>query len=373
MKQFRLYFLLGVIALAGCSCQNETILQKEEINISSVPKEYILPESTSGTINFECYLEPNFDGLLLLKNDSDIVFKYKLYTQRKSYPLDYKIGEWQSFTLHWNIASSSLSISVNNQLQTTCLAKTEKNISINQFEIKSLQHEKEIKVKNISFQGDFETVSNRLEIVSFGNSTTAYRKTITGVYSQRVPELLLKEGIPNILFNEGVGGSHTGRLADNNRHKVEHALDRFEKSVLEKSPDIVILCFGLNDSWHDKEDGQPRIPLEYYESNLRYMIQQIKENNSEVILLTPNALGNKFEKWRYDYTQKYVEVVRTLSAEYDVSLIDQWATFERYVAQGNDIDELLLDGLHPNDIWHEKLAIMLAKEIKSIYNKRLTK
>lgn len=175
--------------------------------------------------------------------------------------------------------------------------------------------------------------------------------------------MLLNQGIPNIIFNEGVGGSHTGRLSDNNKHRVAHALDRFEKSVLAKSPNIVILCFGLNDSWHDDDSNKSRIPVNDYEKNLRFMIESCLQNNSKIILLTPNALGQKFEKWRYDYTLKYVQVVRKLSKEYDVSLIDQWLAFEDYAQKGNDMNDLLLDGLHPNNKWHKKLAKKLTNEI----------
>ena len=60
------------------------------------------------------------------------------------------------------------------------------------------------------------------------------------MYSQRLPELLLKYGIPNIILNQGVGGSHTGKLTDNNRHRVQHAQDRLEEAVLKEQPYIKI-------------------------------------------------------------------------------------------------------------------------------------
>lgn len=256
-----------------------------------------------------------------------------------------------------------MKIFVNDQHQTTRLIKSEVIASINQFTIKPFSNNKEIRVRNVIYKGDSIQLPKPLKIVAFGNSTTATRNTIFGVYSQHLPELLLNEGIPNVIYNEGVGGSHTGHLADNNKHRVAHALDRFEEAVLAKSPDIVIINFGLNDSWHDDDSNKPRIPVLDYEKNLRFMIESCLQNDSKIILLTPNALGKKFEKWRYDYTLKYVKVVRKLAKEYNVSLIDQWQAFEDYAQKGKDMDELLLDGLHPNNKWHKKLAKKLTNEI----------
>jgi len=40
--------------------------------------------------------------------------------------------------------------------------------------------------------------------------------------------------------------------------------------------------------------------------------------------------------------------------------------FETYAESGKDIDNLLLDGMHPNDTWHKILAEILAEEIEII-------
>jgi lysophospholipase L1-like esterase len=54
-----------------------------------------------------------------------------------------------------------------------------------------------------------------LTIVAFGDSTTAPRPTVELVYADRLPALLQGRGIDARVVNSGVGGSHTGRLADN--------------------------------------------------------------------------------------------------------------------------------------------------------------
>ena len=357
-----------IATLFSCNNKTDILLQKEEISISSESKQFSFPESTSGIVDLKAFIEAGFQGLLLIQNNNNTVFEYRIDANNKLYPLKNNIATWQKISLNWNLESASLKIFINDQLQTILLIKLEDIFTINQLTIKPLLNDKEIKVRNVTFRGDSTEVPKRLKIVAFGNSTTATRNTLTGVYSQYLPELLLNQGIPNIIFNEGVRGSHTGHLTDNNKISVVHALDRFDKSVLERSPDIVIICFGLNDSWHDDDSNEPRIPLSDYEKNLRFMIESCLQNDSKVILLTPNGLGKKFEKWRYDYTLKYVQVVRKLSKEYNVSLIDQWQAFEDYAQKGRDMDELLLDGLHPNNKWHKKLAKKLTNEIVLIAN-----
>ncbi|MCK5105506.1 MAG: hypothetical protein KAR17_21930 [Cyclobacteriaceae bacterium] len=352
----------------GCNNQTEILLQKEEKSIHNEPTEFEFPETTSGSISFDYYINSGFIGSLLFQNQDEIVFEYQINTNRKLYPLVSEIENWQQISMEWNFENSSLNVFINGQLQTTRLIKSEKITSINKFILNPdrVKTENSITIKNVTCKGVNSTFPQRLKIVAFGNSTTAFRNTITGVYTQRLPGLLLKEGIPNIIYNEGVGGSHTGRLVDNDRHKVKHALDRLEYRVLAKKPDITVVCFGINDSWIDTGKDAPRIPLEDFEKNLKYIVETIQKEKSSVILMTPNALGKRHEKWRYDGTEKYVEVIRNIANQQKVILIDQWKIWENYAASGKDIDDFLLDGTHPNDIWHEQLAELLAENITQL-------
>jgi len=76
--------------------------------------------------------------------------------------------------------------------------------------------------------------TKKFTIVAFGDSITAPRKNIV-VYS----DLLRKEfaGKNVDVINAGIGGNTTA-----------HALARFEKDVLARDPDLVIMQFGNNDS-----------------------------------------------------------------------------------------------------------------------------
>jgi len=196
------------------------------------------------------------------------------------------------------------------------------------------------------------------KIVAFGDSTTAFRKgKVEKVYSIRLQEALAEKGIDAEVVNEGVGGSHTGFLTDNKRHKRQHARDRFQEKVLSRKPDVVIMQFEINDSYVDQggQEGISRIPLEKYHGNLIHMVGEMKRAGIGVILMTSNPFGASKEEWRHERLREYAERMRLVAREQDVPLVDVWEMYGEYAAE-NDIDNLLLDGVHPNDAGHQMLT-----------------
>jgi len=208
-----------------------------------------------------------------------------------------------------------------------------------------------------------------IRVVAFGDSTTASRKSVDRNYSKRIPELLRDERIDAVVINSGVGGSHTGRLVDNARHNREHALDRFEAAVLDQNSDIVLIQFGINDSWvdTDNECGESRIPIQRYKKNLLYMTKELHARGIDVVLMTPNALGERYETWRYERLERYAEALREVARETNAALIDIWGMYEAYATQpGRSIDDLLLDGMHPNDEGHRMLALRITETLQEL-------
>ncbi len=208
-------------------------------------------------------------------------------------------------------------------------------------------------------QSQLISAQNRdLLIVTFGNSTTAARKGIDKVYAVRINEMLNEAGINNRVINSGAGGSHSGSVKDNDFTRIEHGMDRFDRTVLSHHPDWVTLNFGLNDAWQDKGiTGASRIPVEQYKKNITYFIDQIRKDNGKIILLTPNPIGSKHEKWRYERVKLYMKAARKLARTKDVYFINSWKLFYRYTRKDpKGIDSLLPDAIHPNDMGHQLIA-----------------
>lgn len=213
----------------------------------------------------------------------------------------------------------------------------------------------------------FSQTRHQLVIVTFGNSTTAPRKTIKKVYAVRLHEILINAGIDNKVINAGIPGSHTGSIKDNNLYKVAHGMDRFDTAVLSYHPDWVTINFGINDSWqYDSKKGVSCIPINKYQQNLTFFIENIRREGGKVILITPNPLGDKYRGFHKRRLKKYMKVTRQLARKENIPLIDTWKLFSDFVHKMNEgIDSLLLDGMHPNDTGHKLIANAIAKIIVS--------
>jgi lysophospholipase L1-like esterase len=190
-------------------------------------------------------------------------------------------------------------------------------------------------------------------IVTFGDSTTAPRGPLK-VYSA-----LLEQSLDSNAFrviNAGAGGNTT-----------ELARKRFEADVLKQSPAIVVIQLGINDSMVDVKQGRdkPRVSLDRYVENLTYFVTELRKINARVILMTPNSLRwtpqlkDIYGKPPYKVDdpdglnvtiRDYADAVRKLAAKEKLELVDVFAEYETYAkAAGKSEDDLLQDGMHPND------------------------
>lgn len=212
-----------------------------------------------------------------------------------------------------------------------------------------------------------------IRIIAFGDSTTATHDMIERVYPQRLAGALQARGIKAEVINAGVGGNTT---AD--------ARVRFQKDVLQHQPDVVIIQFGLNDSAIDLHEGktEPRVSKRVYEHNLAHFVKTLKGRAIRVILMTPNAMlwtaelksacgkppYDPEDRWGFNLLgAEYAESVRRLARAHAVPLIDVYQLFLGYDGvEGQRADDLLLDGVHPNDKGHRIIADSLTHEIVAL-------
>ncbi len=218
--------------------------------------------------------------------------------------------------------------------------------------------------------------SEPFTLVAFGDSTTAPREVdgkVLRVYANILQEDLVRRGVRGTVINAGVGGNNT-----------DQARARFETDVLAHNPDLVIIQFGLNDSCIDLWDGRdrPRISRETYAANLRYFVETLRERDCDVILMTANPMrwtepllklygGAPYDvndPWGFNLTNReYGDAVRALASDLDVPLIDVYQRFYDYDSVAGQAEEdLLLDGMHPNDRGHAMIAEWLLKAMAKL-------
>ncbi len=221
-----------------------------------------------------------------------------------------------------------------------------------------------------------------VRIVALGDSTTAaardWAPEIHEVYADCLPRALASVDVSVTVINAGIGDTTT-----------REAVARLDRDVLRHHPDLVIVQFGINDSWIDVDEGKtrPRLSRAEFRANLKNIIRRVKRGRASVVLMTPNPM-----RWSDPYYIKafsehpglldvgkprgidrlldvYAQDVRDVARGEDVAMIDVFEAFEQYgAAPGGSIDDLLLagDGMHPNQTGQLLVCKLLANRLPEV-------
>ncbi len=182
------------------------------------------------------------------------------------------------------------------------------------------------------------------------------------VYHNRLRLMINRrwQNVPVNVINTAVGG----RCAD-------HALRNFERLVTPHSPDLVIICFGLNDV---------NAPTETWRANLGGLFDKCAEHGFECVFMTPNMLntyvaqGTPQQYWNYAHTtadmqnngrmDACMEEARKVAKEKGVEVCDCYAAWKALQAEGVDTTLLLANLInHPTREMHKLFADMLFETI----------
>lgn len=205
-----------------------------------------------------------------------------------------------------------------------------------------------------------------ITIVAFGDSVThgavaAGEMNYDTVYWNRLRLKLqaAHDYVPVNVINAGVGGI-----------TAKGSVDRMEKQVFAHSPDLVIICFGLNDV-----NG----PLEDYIDSLRTIFTRCAEKNVDAIFMTPNMLNTYVAEdadpnFR-DYAvitagyqndgrmDRYMDAAVELANEMGVPVCDCYAKWKK-LSQTQDTTLLLANRInHPIKEMHALFADSLCEMI----------
>lgn len=202
---------------------------------------------------------------------------------------------------------------------------------------------------------DFKELDSTLIIVDNINFKNVETKKSWGAL---LNEYLNKESKNVVLNNNGCCGMNSTQLKEN-----------INKLVSEKD-DIVFILIGLND--RKRENG-----LNELYSNLKYIINHLRDK--KIILMTPtiSTKENENKPSRIHHTIDIIKIIRKISKEENIKLIDNYKKIENYLKENNlEIDKIMIkenclnDGLHPTDLVH-KLIFENILESKIIYSKTI--
>ena len=179
--------------------------------------------------------------------------------------------------------------------------------------------------------------------------------SVTGVYyhtggRRAYPEMLelgLRRRFPQTpvtVINAGISGNTT-----------QNGLDRLETDVLSKKPDLVTISFGLNDV--------VRVTPEAFRVNLETLVVRCREQRSEVVLCTPNAVIDTASR-PINKVVDYCEIIRNVGRAMSVPVCDQYQAGIRLKNRAPWTWRLTLsDEIHPNMDGHKRMAEELCRTI----------
>ena len=204
-------------------------------------------------------------------------------------------------------------------------------------------------LQNVMTQMKMKWPANRMiHIVVHGHSVPAgYFKTPEVDTFNAYPHLLhkaLKKQYPHAVINvtvTAIGGENS-----------ENGAKRFERDVLSIKPDLVLIDYALN----DRSVGLLKSQIAWTK-----MIKAAKAKGIKVLLLTPTADKRAKLTDPLDPLNRHAEQVRALAKEHSVGLVDSYAVFKKYVALGNDLNDLMSQINHPNRQGHDLVVLELMK------------
>ncbi len=125
---------------------------------------------------------------------------------------------------------------------------------------------------------------------------------------------------------------------------AERLCQRLKADVLERRPDLVIICVGTNDCVGKR-------PVTKYKAELEYLVKNIRQARAKVILMTPSHLGQAEREKRF---QNYLRAIREVAASRKLIVADAHAEFLKGEKAGREM--LGADGVHHGKHGFEGMA-----------------
>ena len=136
----------------------------------------------------------------------------------------------------------------------------------------------------------------------------------------------------------------------------QHVIDQLD-TLIEPDDDVIIMQIGTNDRGNR--------PLHKYKENLRKIIGYIRGQGKDIILMSPPPTAVTQDNERdYFRTFDVDQAIRQIANEYNLGYVSNYDSMFKYSEYtGTSIDDMLSDGLHPNDlgydvIFHELVRVL---------------
>lgn len=214
----------------------------------------------------------------------------------------------------------------------------------------------------IVFLGDSVT-NGCFELYKTDDGCIDTRFILDEAYHNKLKNMLnrLYPNVPINIINAGISGDCAAG-----------GCKRLERDVLRFNPDLVVVCYGLNDS-QKGVDG-----LTEYATSLDEIFKKIE---CECIFMTPNMMATNIDGEIFDadileiaktitniqnsgIMDKYMDTARDSSKKNNVTVCDCYSIWKMLFENGVNITKLLANRLnHPTEEMHNLFAVELLKII----------
>jgi lysophospholipase L1-like esterase len=141
-----------------------------------------------------------------------------------------------------------------------------------------------------------------------------------------------------------------------NGWRITNIKAELQWNVLQFSPNVVSLNFGMNDCTAGMSN------LERFRADYLHVVRTIRDQtNAALILHTPNAIEAS-AVGRAETLPAYAQAVREIAGEVGAVLVDHFAYWESNRERGA-VTYWLSDPIHPNEYGHRVIAHTLLREL----------
>lgn len=208
-------------------------------------------------------------------------------------------------------------------------------------------------------QGCFEVYcTSETSIQTVFDKNCAYHNYLAKIFSVICPS------VPINIINAGISGDN-----------APHGFERIEKDVISHAPDLVVVCFGLNDC-SGKAEG-----LNKYITALSNIFDRLKKAECEIIFMTPNTMCTEAsyrisETLIKDIAQEtallqnegvldmYIDAAKKLCDEKQITVCDCYAKWKKLEKSGISTTNLLSNYInHPSREMNWMFAYSLVETI----------
>ena len=206
-------------------------------------------------------------------------------------------------------------------------------------------------------QGCFEIYKNKSgKIETVFEQQSSYEMSVLKILNMLFPS------VPVNIINAGISG---GRAAG--------GLERLDRDVICHSPDLTVVCFGLNDC-KCKTDS-----METYIGALEGIFLKLREAGIEIIFMTPNMMNTEISPHLSDLEfiavakecaslqnsgvfDAHIRAAKALCEKMNIPVCDCYAIWKKLYESGVDTTELLSNKInHPTREMNKLFAVELVR------------